>query len=301
METVTSADGTPISVEIAGTGRPVILIGGAFNDRSTVAALAAALARRMTVLTYDRRGRGASGQVGPWTGDGADREVEDLAAVIEAAGGTADLFGHSSGAVLALEAAQRGLPAGKVAVYEPSYVTDESLRSRPPADLADRIAALVEAGRRDEAVEAFLTEAAAVPPEMAAGLRGNAGMWGLFTGLAHTLPYDVALCDPGQAVPAERFAGIAVSVLAIGGDQSPQWLPAAARAVAAAVPGARYVTLHGQDHGVLNQPEALVPVLADFYLGEAPIFIRLSYPSCRAAHPGVPRPRMSFLSGIAVR
>ncbi|HEY1622335.1 MAG TPA: alpha/beta hydrolase [Streptosporangiaceae bacterium] len=273
METVTSADGTTIAIETTGEGRPVIAIGGAFNDRSTVAALAAALAPHMTVVTYDRRGRGASGQTGAWTGDGADREIEDLAAVMQAAGrrqgtGTADLFGHSSGAVLALEATQRGLPVGKVAVYEPSYVTDESVangwRPRPAAGLADRIAALAQAGQRDEAVEAFLTQAAAVPPEMVAGMRAGA-MWDWFTGLAHTLPYDVALGGPGLVLPAGRFATISVPVLAIGGGQSPQWLPAAARAVAGAIPGARYVTLDGQDHGVLNQPETLLPLLTGFY------------------------------------
>jgi pimeloyl-ACP methyl ester carboxylesterase len=255
---------------MTGTGRPVILIGGAFNDRSTVAALAATLAPHMTAVTYDRRGRGASGLLGAWTAGAADREIEDLAAVIGAAGGAdhggADLFGHSSGAVLALEAAQRGLPVNKVAVYEPSYVTDDS-RAWPRAGLADRIAALAAAGQRDEAVEAFLTEAVALPPEVVAGMRASE-MWGLFTGLAHTLPYDVELCGPGQVLPAARFAQITVPVLAIGGSQSPQWLRAAGRAVADAVPGARYVTLDGQDHGVLHQPQALLPLLTAFYLKE---------------------------------
>jgi pimeloyl-ACP methyl ester carboxylesterase len=266
METVTSADGTPIAVETTGTGHPVILIGGAFNDRSTVAALAATLAPHVTAVTYDRRGRGASGPVGDWSGESVQREVEDLAAVIEGAGGDVDLFGHSSGAVLVLEAAQRGLPAGKVAVYEPPYVTDGS-RPRPAADLADRIAALAAADQRDEAVELFFAEGVAVPPEMIAGMRASQ-MWGWFTGLAHTLPYDMALAGPGLRWPAERFATISVPVLAIGGGQSPQWLPAAALAVADAIPGARYVTLEGQDHGVLNQPEALLPLLTAFYLEE---------------------------------
>jgi pimeloyl-ACP methyl ester carboxylesterase len=280
METATSADGTPIALETTGTGRPVILIGGAFNDRSTVAALAATLAPHMTAVTYDRRGRGASGPIGEWISgssspdrkSGPDREIEDLAAVISAvtdadsgrSDGTVDLFGHSSGAALALEAAQRGLPVGKVAVYEPSYVTDDS-RSRPPAGLADQIAALADSGQLDEAVELFLTEAAGVPPQAVAGMRASQ-MWGWFTGLAHTLPYDVALSGNRQVLPAERFAQISVPVLAIGGSLSPQWLPAAARAVADAIPGARYVTLDGQDHGVLNQPEALLPLLTGFYL-----------------------------------
>jgi predicted esterase len=281
METATSADGTSIAIETAGTGRPVVLIGGAFNDRSTVAALAATLAPHMTAVTYDRRGRGASGPIGEWISgssspdrtSGTDREIEDLAAVIDAVSGsspaghsdrTVDLFGHSSGAALALEATQRGLPVGKVAVYEPSYVTDDS-RPRPSAGLADRIARLTDSGQRDEAVELFLTEAAGVPPQAVAGMRASQ-LWGWFTGLAHTLPYDVALSGPGLHLPAERFAQISVPVLAVGGSLSPQWLPAAARAVADAIPGARYVTLDDQDHGVLNQPEALLPLLTAFYL-----------------------------------
>ena len=297
MQTVISADGTPIAVDLTGTGRPVVLIGGAFNDRSTVAALAAALAPHLTAVTYDRRGRGASGQAGTsgqgtngqagtndqggasgqgstWTSDAVDREIEDLAAVIEVAAdrhdGAVGLFGHSSGAVLALTAADRGLPVGRVAVYEPSYVTDDSVRngwrSRPPGGLADRIAALARAGQRDQAVEMFLTEVACVPAEQVAGMRA-APVWGWFTALAHTLPYDLALSGPGLALPAEQLARIRVPVLAIGGGQSPQWLPDAARAVAATVPGARYVQLDGQDHGVLNQPAALLPLLTGFYLG----------------------------------
>ncbi len=89
-------------------------------------------------------------------------------------------------------------------------------------------------------------------------------IWGWFVGLAHTLPYDLTLCGPGNALPADRLAKIKVPTLAIGGSLSPDWLPAGARAVAGAIPGARYETLEGQDHGVLNQPEALRPLLVDF-------------------------------------
>jgi pimeloyl-ACP methyl ester carboxylesterase len=260
FQTVASTDGTTIAVEKTGGGPPVILIGGAFNDRSTVAGLAAVLASDFTAVTYDRRGRGDSGDSANYA---VEREVEDLAAVIAHVGGTAGVFGHSSGAALALEAAQRGVGIGKLAAYEPTYVIDGT-RPRPAADLADQLRALIAADDRDQAAALFLAENAGMPPEVIEGMRGS-GMWGWFTGLAHTLPYDVAVCGPGMVLPAGRLAAITIPVLAIGGGASPSWLPAAARAVADAIPGARYVTLDGQDHGVLNQPDALRPLLTEFF------------------------------------
>jgi pimeloyl-ACP methyl ester carboxylesterase len=260
LETATSADGTPIAVERTGSGQPVILIGGAFNDRSTVAGLANVLAGDLTVVTYDRRGRGNSGDTASYA---VEREIEDLAAVIGYAGGSAGVFGHSSGAILALEAASRGLAVRKVAVYEPTYVVNDT-RPRPGDDLAERLAARVAQGDRDGAAELFLAEAVGLPAEVIGGMRASQ-MWGWFTGLAHTLPYDVALCGPGMVLPASRLAAIKVPVLAIAGGASPAWLPAATGAVAEAIPGARYMTLDGQDHGVLSQPDSLRSVLAGYF------------------------------------
>src|SRR5690349_9339311 len=119
FETVTSADGTPIAFDRTGDGTPVILVGGAFNDRTTVAGLAATLSPDFTAIAYDRRGRGDSG---PGAVYSVEREVEDLAALIDHVGGSAAVFGHSSGAVLALEAAARGVAMTSLAVYEPPYV-----------------------------------------------------------------------------------------------------------------------------------------------------------------------------------
>ena len=263
FETVTSADGTMIAVERAGEGPPVILVGGAFNDRSTVAGLAAVLSADFTAVTYDRRGRGASGDSATYA---ADREIDDLAAVISYAGGSAGVFGHSSGAVLALEAAARGLDITKVAAYEPTYVI-EGTRPRPGDDLAARLRALLDKGDRDGAVALFQAEVVGLPAQIIDGMRGSP-MWAWFTGLAHTLPYDVILCGPGMRLPAGRLAGITLPVLAIGGGASPPWLPAAARAAADAVPGARYVTLDGQDHGVLQQPNMLRPLLTSYFGAE---------------------------------
>jgi len=263
FETVTSADGTTLAVERAGEGPPVILVGGAFNDRSTVAGLAAVLSADFTAVTYDRRGRGASGDN---DGYAAEREIEDLAAVISYSGGLAGVFGHSSGAVLALEAAARGVEVARVGAYEPTYVIDGT-RPRPGDDLADRVRALLDQGDCDGAVALFQAEAIGLPGEIIDGMRGSP-VWGWFTGLAHTLPYDVILCGPGMRLPAGRLAGITVPVLAIGGGASPPWLPAAARAVADTVPGGRYVALDGQDHGVLQQPDTLRPLLTAYFSAE---------------------------------
>ncbi|AGM07579.1 alpha/beta fold hydrolase [Amycolatopsis keratiniphila] len=260
FETVTSADGTPIAFERTGEGTPVILTGGAFNDRTTVAGLAATLAPEHTVIAYDRRGRGDSGAGAVYS---VEREVEDLAALIEHVGGSAAVFGHSSGAVLGLEAAARGVAMTKLAVYEPPYVVDDS-RERPEADLFDRVRALIADGDRDGAVELFLVEGTATPEEVVKGMRDDP-FWAWFTGLAHTLPYDLALCGPGNVLPAERLAKIPVPTLVIDGGESDAWMRAGTRAVVDTVPGARYATVEGQDHGVLHQPDTLRDLLTGFF------------------------------------
>lgn len=160
METVTSRDGATIAFDRSGEGPPVILVVGAFNDRSTGAPLAAHLAPHFTVFTYDRRGRGDSGDTAPYA---VEREIDDLDALITAAGGSACVFGYSSGAVLSLMAARR-LAITKLALYDPPFLVDDG-RPRPPADLALQIAELVSSGRRGDAVELFQTKGVrAFPP-----------------------------------------------------------------------------------------------------------------------------------------
>jgi MFS family permease len=154
--------------------------------------------------------------------------------------------------------AARGLDITKVAAYEPTYVI-EGTRPRPADDLAGQLRALLGQGDRDEAVAMFQAEAVGLPAQIIDGMR-TSPMWGWFTALAQTLPYDVILAGPGMRLPAERFAAIRVPVLAIGGGASPPWLPAAD-----AIPGARYVTLDGHDHGVLQQPSALRPLLTRYF------------------------------------
>jgi pimeloyl-ACP methyl ester carboxylesterase len=252
---VTSADGTTIHFERRGSGAPVILVGGAFNDRTTVAGLAEVLATDFTTIAYDRRGRGDSGDTGTYA---VEREVEDIAALIAEVGGSASVFGHSSGAVLALEAAAAGLAIDRVVAYEPPYATSE----HPRADVLEKVRTQLAAGDRDGAVATFLT-VAGTPEEMIEGMK-QAPVWGWFTALAHTLPYDLTICGPGARPRLENLARISVPTLVIGGGASPDALQAGARTAAEAVPGARHETLEGQDHGVLQYPETLKPLLLDF-------------------------------------
>ncbi|MGH8988541.1 MAG: alpha/beta fold hydrolase [Acidimicrobiales bacterium] len=260
LEKVSSADGTRIAVEMCGTGRAVVLIGGAFNDRTTMTGLAQLLAPYCTAVIYDRRGRGDSDdQSADYSGD---REIEDLRAVIGHVGGAAAVFGHSSGAVLALEAAIRHLPVFKVAAYETPFIPEGS-RPRPAPDVAERLTAFVRAGDRDEATVLYQTEVIGLPAKMVDGMR-QSDMWGYFTRLAHSLPYDYALFEPGCPVPEERLAQIEIPTLAIAGSYTFPWLATATEQVARAVPGGRFLSLAGQDHGVLQQPDALVPCLREF-------------------------------------
>jgi pimeloyl-ACP methyl ester carboxylesterase len=264
-ETVVSADGTRIAYEAAGSGRPVILTGGAFNDRSTTAGLAAALAPHVTAVTSDRRGRGESDDASAADDRSArQHEFDDLAAVVGAVGGRASLFGHSSGGVLILEAAaaRRDLGISKLVVYEPAYVI-EGTRPVPGSDLAVRLRDQLDRGRLDDAVALYQTEAIGLPGHMVEGMRGTE-VWGWLMRLAPSLPYDAALYDPGFAPPVDRLARIDAPTLAIAGSKTFGSLIAATRAVADAVPGARFVELEGEDHGILQRPDALVSVMVEF-------------------------------------
>lgn len=258
LDKVTSADGTTIAFEKVGDGPPVILIGGAFNDRTTVSGLANSLAPHATAIAYDRRGRGDSTDEGHYR---VEREIEDLAALADRVGGSPVLFGHSSGAVLALEAAVQGLPCHQVVAYEPTYIVDTS-RPQPALDLADRLRALIAIGKRDEAASLFFTEAAGIPADMVQGMQASPS-WPFFTRLAHTLPYDIEVCGPGMNLPTARLRSIRVPVVAVNGTHTMPWIAAATAAVAACIPGAAHKTLDGQDHGILQNPAALVPTLVE--------------------------------------
>jgi pimeloyl-ACP methyl ester carboxylesterase len=257
METVTSADGTTIAFDETGSGPALVLVVGAFCDRHTTNSLTKLLAPDYTVYEYDRRGRGDSGDASPYA---VGREVDDLRAVVGAAGDAPFVFGHSSGAVLALEAAARGVPMAKLVAYEPPFIV-EGTRERPGPDLADRLAALVAAGRRREAANLFLTEAVQLPPDIVAMIDKGPDWPGMLA-LAHTLQYDIEVCDNNEIRP-ERLGKIAVPTLVLGGDNSPEWFHTTVRATAAAIPNARHQFLAGQDHGAAD--DVLAPLLVDFY------------------------------------
>jgi pimeloyl-ACP methyl ester carboxylesterase len=264
MNEVRSKDGTTIAYDQAGDGGGpvVILIGGGPNDRSANTPLAALLAPRLTVINYDRRGRGDSGDTPPFT---VDREYDDLAALIDQAGAdSASLFGTSVGGVLALAAAaDRGLPIEKLAVWEPPYIVDGD-GSRPPvvADYRQQLVALLAADRRGDMVELFMTQAVGMPAELVAGMR-QAPFWSSMEQVAHALVYDAALIGD-FSVPTERLAAVTAPTLVIDGGTTP-WLSRTADAVAEAIPQARRHTLQGQPHNV--DPAALAPALTDFFNG----------------------------------
>lgn len=238
----------------------MIYVGGAFNDRSSGAPLAALLAPRFAVLTYDRRGRGDSGDTTPYA---VEREVEDLEALIAEAGGSASVFGMSSGGVLALEAAARGLPITKLAIYEPPF-TDEDDRQRRAREYATKLTGLLSEGRRGDAAELFMTTLG-MPEEMVGQMRGGP-MWPALEALAPALAYDSAVMgnsSRGGSLPAERVAAVATSTLVLDGGGSPGWMRDAARRVADALPHGQHRTLEGQTHDVA--PEALAPALVEFF------------------------------------
>jgi pimeloyl-ACP methyl ester carboxylesterase len=259
MPQVASRDSTLIAFELAGDGPPVILVLGAFNHRSSGAPLAASLAPRFTVLNYDRRGRGESGDTPHYA---VEREIEDLDALIAEAGGSACVFGHSSGATLALQAAARGLAITRLALYEPPIVVDDE-RPRPPADLAARLAKLVASGQRGEAVEHFQTEGVGIPIEVVAQMR-SAPFRPAFEAMAHTLVYE-ALITGDVSVPSDLAASVTVPTLTLAGGASPAWMRRGVQALAAALPAARHRTLEGQTHDIV--PAVVAPVLAEFFAG----------------------------------
>jgi pimeloyl-ACP methyl ester carboxylesterase len=260
MDTVRSADGTTIAFDRTGDGPPLIIVGGALSDRSAAADLAAALTASFTVVAYDRRGRGDSGDTPPYA---VEREVDDLATLIDAVGGSAFVVGHSSGAALAIEAVIRGLPIMKLAVYEPPFIVDDS-RPPLPADYAEQLDRLVAEGRRGDAVAYFMTTGVGLPSAVVDQMRG-APMWPAMEALAHTIAYDVRVMGSnmsGGPLPAE-WATVTIPTLVLDGGNSPDWARNAVSAVAAAIPGAERRTLDGQEHGAA--PEVLAPVLESFF------------------------------------
>jgi pimeloyl-ACP methyl ester carboxylesterase len=264
MNSVHSADGTAIAYDRSGEGPALVLVGGALSTRADATSQAQLLAPRFAVVAYDRRGRGASGDRAPYA---VEREIEDLDALIDDAGGTAYLYGHSSGAVLALEAARR--LSGKVtrlAVYEPPFIVDAS-RPPVPADYVAHVHALVATGRRGDAVAYFMRDAVLVPDEVITQMR-TSPIWPGLEAIAHTLVYDGAVMGEstlGDPAPVRAFVDVAVPTLVMDGGASPEWIHHAAGLLTETLPDARRQTLEGQTHAA--DPGAIAHELMAFFTG----------------------------------
>ena len=262
MQKVNSKDGTAIAFDKTGQGPALILVGGALSDRSAATPYTPLLSPHFTLFAYDRRGRGDSGAKAPYT---VKREVEDIDALIQEAGGSAFVFGHSSGAVLALEAAAHGLSITRLALYEPPFIVDDS-RPPVPKDYVEQLNALISAGRRGDAVELFMTNAVGVPHDMVAQMR-NSPMWAGMEKIAHTLAYDGKIMGEnmaGKPLRAKQWECVTTPTLVMDGGASEYWAHNAVQALADALPNAQRRTLEGQTHGA--DPAMLAPVLVEFFL-----------------------------------
>jgi pimeloyl-ACP methyl ester carboxylesterase len=232
----------------------LILVVGAFNTRSTGTPLAQVLEQHFTVLNYDRRGRGESGDTAPYA---IEREIEDLDALIAHTGGSAYLFGYSSGAILALRATAHGLAIPRLALYEPPPTGARA------GELASELAKLVAAGRRGDAVELFQTEAVGIPATVVAQMR-TAPFRPALEELAQSLVYESTIL---QALPSELVASVRASTLVIDGEQSPPVMRQAARTLAETLPAGHYRTLDGVGHDLV--PEVVAPVVEEFLLARS--------------------------------
>ncbi|WP_067975250.1 alpha/beta fold hydrolase [Nocardiopsis trehalosi] len=261
---VESRDGTRIAYEAAGDGPPVILVASALADRSDAARLAGLLAERHTVVNYDRRGRGTSGDTAPYA---VEREIEDIAALIAHVGGSASLFGWSSGAVLALRAAAAGAPVDRLALYEPPFAVADGAFA-PPAGFAARVDALLAEGRPDAAVRYFMTAAQGMPAFAVAMMRLMPKAWRQMTAMARTLPYDIAVMggtQRGRPLDPAEWVGVSGPTLVLTGGKSPQGFHDAARALVGVLADAEHRVLPGLNHGaVAMAPRRLVPALTGF-------------------------------------
>ncbi|WP_308126226.1 alpha/beta fold hydrolase [Nonomuraea ceibae] len=254
MDTTRSPDGTSIAYDRAGTGPAVVLVDAAccFRGFGPMRQLAELLTGDFTVFTYDRRGRGDSTDTEPYA---VRREVEDLQAVIEAAGGAAAVYGFSSGAVLALHAAAAGVTISRLALLEPPVILQDV--PAPPSDLEAELAELIAAGRRGDAIEHF-HRGIGVPEAMVAGLRQDPA-WPALADLAHTLAYDLRVTG---SMTTRLLSTVTVPTLVIDSTGSDQRLRTWAVGVAAQLPDSEHRTLPGEWHGPAS--DTLAATLTDF-------------------------------------
>lgn len=266
MKTVTSKDGTLIAYDQTGSGPALILVTGAFGFRkySGTLQLVDLLSRHFTVYNYDRRGRGDSGNTLPYA---VDREIEDIDALIQAAGGSAYVWGNSSGAVLAARAAASGLHISKLSLYDPPMATQPGDRV-PPKEWIAHLNQLIAAGKRGEAVYYFMTQGMGAPAFFIGMMRLMRGVWARLKAVAHTLPYDALIVNDfmtNQPLNPAQFARVTMPVQVVSGEKTAPLLQHASTALAAVLPNARHDVLAGQSHNV--SMEALAPMLTGFFSG----------------------------------
>ena len=262
----TSADGTEIAYEATGSGPALVLVDGALCQRAMGPSrgLAEELADSFTVYAYDRRGRGESGPGN--TPYAVTREVEDLVAVIQAAGGRAHVLGASSGGALALEAARDGAPIDGLVVYEAPFIVDDTHVANDP-ELPRKLQAMVDDGRRGDAVKTFLRLVGVPGPFLP--LMRLMPAWKNMVGVAHTLPYDLSIVIAhmqGRPLPAGYYDQVAADTLVIAGGKSPAYMRNSQAAIASAVPGGKLDTLTGQTHMI--KAKVLAPVVTRFLRAE---------------------------------
>jgi len=252
--TTTSRDGTTIAFTKRGSGPPLIIVDGAFcyRENGPATELASLLAQHFTVFTYDRRGRGESGDTAPYA---VEHEVDDLRALVKEAGAAPYALGISSGGALLLQAVASGVDVKTIALYEPPYLVDGNA-PRSFGDVKNRLQSLVSTGDRAGAVRFFMTDVYGAPMPF---LMPNA--WKRNKLVVHTTPYDLTILDD-RSVLKRRFS-ISVPALVIGGEKSPKELRDAVAAVANALPNAHSRFLPGQDHNISGP--ALVPILFEFF------------------------------------
>jgi pimeloyl-ACP methyl ester carboxylesterase len=264
MQTVTSKDGTQIAYERVGVGPALIVVGGATATRAAARASAEYMGREFTVYNFDRRGRGDSGDTAPYA---VEREIEDIEALLDAAGGSAFVMGHSSGAVLALRASGKlGGKVKKLALYEPPFIIDDS-RPPLPADYVEHLNELIAAGRKADALEYFMTVAVNIPPEFIEGMK-QSPIWESAVAVAHTIAYDGEIMGDtmwGDPASLEQFASITTTTLVMDGSESPSFMHNGAETLARILPNVQHRRLAGQDHGVAD--DVLTPVLVEFFKG----------------------------------
>jgi len=261
MDTVSSSDGTKIAFDRLGDGPPVIVVGGQLCDRAVTRPTAEELASHFTVINYDRRGRGDSGDTAPYA---IEREIEDMGALIAEAGGTASVYAHSSGAGLALHAAAAGLPITKLVLHEPPYVPDGEEERRISREYAKNLKAILSEGRRGDAVELAMTMVG-MPQEMVDQMRRGPA-WAGMEAMAPTLAYDSEIMGDGSrggTIPADLLGRVTTPTLVLVGGASPAWMIDIGRQIADAMPKGRHSVLEGQEHVV--PPEQLAPVLEEFF------------------------------------